>query len=182
MSNVIKNERYIPIKNYVISIIIVLAIILLTWYGFAWYKVLQENKVSTSYLVKEKVISNEITSLDKLDDVFGETPSNYFVYVSYTGNEQIYNMESDLGKIIKEYNLNDTIYFLNVTSLKEKNSNYIEEINQALKLEDKKITKIPTIIYYKDNVAVDIITRNDDNIMNVGDFQKLLDINKITKE
>lgn len=182
MSKVIKNERYVPLKNYVVSILIVCAIILLTWYGFAWYNVFKENKVSTSYLVKEKTISNEINDLNELDDVFSEAPASYYVYVSYTGSEDVYNMEKDLKSVIVDYNLSNSMYFLNVTSIKDKKG-YIDDINSALKLDgNKKISQVPTIIYYKDGVALDIINRSDNNIMNVGDFQKLLDVNKIEKE
>ena len=52
-----RNERVIPIKNYLISVLIIIGAILLTFYGFEWYKVIKEHKVSTSYLIKEKVIS-----------------------------------------------------------------------------------------------------------------------------
>ena len=181
MSKVVKNERYVPLKNYVIAFLIVCAIILITWYGFAWYNVFKENEVSTSYLVKEKIISNEIKSLNELEDVFLEAPSTYFVYVSYTGSKEVYNMEKDIKDLIIDYNLNDSMYFFNTTLIKD-NENYIEEINDALKLKDKKITKVPTIIYYKDSEVVDLISRNDSNIMNMGDFQKLLDRNNLTKE
>lgn len=181
MTEIKKNERYVPIKNYVIALFVVCAIILLTWYGFAWYKVFKENKVSTSYLVKEKIISNEIKSLDEVADIFSEVPESYYVYISYTGSEEVYNMERDLKDIIKEYNLNDSIYYLNVTDIKD-NENYIEDINASLNLESKKITQVPTIIYYNNGEVVDIIKRSDNNIMNVGDFQKLLDVNKVAKE
>lgn len=181
MTNVKKNERYIPTKNYILAAVIVVVIVFLTWYGFAWYNVLKENKVSTSYLVKEKVISNEIKNLNEVEDIFSEAPTSYYVYISYTGSEEVYNMEKDLKKVIIDYNLNDSFYYLNITSIK-KDKDYIDKINEAFKLEDKKITNVPTIIYCNDGKVVDIITRNDDNMMNVGDFQKLLDINKVTKE
>lgn len=181
MTKVKKNERYIPIKNYVLAVVVVAVIILLTWYGFAWYNVLKENKVATSYLVKDKVISNEIKSLEEVSDVFSEAPDTYYIYVSYTGSEEIYDMEKDLKKIINEYSLNDMMYYLNVTEIKEE-KDYIENINKALKLENKKINDVPTIIYYADGEVVDIVERSDDNIMNVGDFQKLLDVNKVAKE
>lgn len=181
MTNVKKNERYIPLKNYVLAAVVVVVMILLTLYGFAWYNVLKENKVSTSYLVKEKVISNEIQSLEEVSDVFLEAPNSYFIYISYTGSEEIYNMEKDLKKVINDYSLNDSVYFLNVTSIKDE-KNCIEEINKTLKLEDQKVSSIPTIIYYNEGKAVDIIERKDNNMMNVGDFQKLLDVNKVTKE
>lgn len=176
-----KNERYIPLKNYVLAAVIVVVIIALTIYGFAWYKVLQENKVSTSYLVKEKVISNEIQSLEEVSAVFSEPLDTYFLYISYTGSEEIYNMEKDLEKIINEYELNDKMYYLNVTSIKEED-NYLKKINDALSLEEGTVKSIPTIIYFYEGKVVDIIDRNDNNMMNVGDFQKLLDVNQVTKE
>lgn len=181
MTNVKKNERYIPIKNYVLAAVIVVVMILLTLYGFEWYKVLKENKVSTSYLVKEKIISNEINGLAEVNDVFSEAPTNYYLYISYTGSEEIYNMEKDLKEIINEYSLNDSMYFLNVSDIKDED-NYIDQINEALNLEDQKVKKVPTIIYYNDGKVVDIVERLDDNIMNVGDFEKLLETNKVAKE
>ena len=69
MTEIKKNERFIPLKNYIISGVIIIGAILLTFYGFEWYKVIKENKVSTSYLIKEKVISKEITDLDELESV-----------------------------------------------------------------------------------------------------------------
>lgn len=181
MTSVKKNERFIPIKNYVLAVVIVVVMILLTLYGFEWYKVLKENKVSTSYLVKEKIISNEIKGLNEVNDVFSEAPDNYYLYISYTGSEEIYNMEKDLKKVINDYSLNDSMYFLNVSNIKDE-EDYIDQINKALNLENKKVKKVPTIIYYNDGKVVDIIERLDDNIMNVGDFEKLLESNRVAKE
>lgn len=180
MTNIKENERFIPVKNYLIAAGIVVVIIALAWYAFAWYRVVKESKVSTSYLVKEKIISKEITDLNEVTDVFSEVPTSYFIYISYTGDEDIYNMEKDLQSVINEYNLNDSIYYINVTSIKD-DKDCIDKINEALSLNDTKITSIPTIIYYSNGKPVDIITRNDDNIINTGDFQKMLDVNHIEK-
>ena len=174
MAKVSKNERFIPIKNYIMAVVIVVAAVLLTMYGFSWYNVLREGRVSQSYLVKSKVISNEITSLREVNAIFAEVPEEYFIYISYTGSEEIYNIEKQLKKVINEYELNDKIYYLNVTSIKDE-QDYLDQINKSLKLEDE-ITQVPTIVYIKDGKVVDIIKRNDDNMMSVGDFQKLLDI------
>lgn len=181
MAEIRKNERFVPIKNYIIAVLIIAAIIGLAFYGFAWYKVIKENRISTSYLVKTKVITKEIDNIDELADVFSEAPASYFIYVSYTGNEKIYSLEKDLSKLIKEYNLNDSFYYLNVNKIKD-NENYINEINKALNLEDKVVKIVPTIIYYNDGKVVDIIYKEGNNMMNVGDFQKLLDANKVTKD
>lgn len=181
MAEVKKNERYVPMKNYFIAVIVVVGIILLTWYGFAWYKVIKESKVATSYLVSEKIISNEINGLEEVADVFSEVPNSYYVYISYTGNEEIYEMERDISSLIKDYNLSDHFYYFNITSFKD-DTNYLEEINEVFKLEDKKVENVPTIIYFKEGKAVNIINSEDKGIMNVGDFQKMLDINGASKE
>ncbi len=181
MAEIRKNERFVPLKNYIIAVLVIAAIIGLAFYGFAWYKVIKENRISTSYLVKNKVITKEIDNINELADVFSEAPSSYFIYISYTGNEKIYSLEKDLSKTIKDYNLNDSFYYLNINNIKD-NENYIDEINKALNLEEKKVKKVPTIIYYNDGKPVDIINKEDNNMMNVGDFQKLLDANKVTKD
>ena len=72
------------------------------------------------------------------------------------------------------------IYYINITSIKD-DDDYIEKINDSLELKDKKVTNVPTIIYFNNGEVVDLISRTD-SIMNVGDFQKLLDVNHIEKE
>ena len=162
MTEIKKNERYIPTKNYIIAFGVVIGILLLVWYCFAWYKVYKEDKVSTSYLIKNNIISNEIKDLNEIVDVFSEAPDEYYVYVSYTGDEEIFAMEKELAKIIKKYNIADQFYYLNVTG---------------------KIIRIPTIIYYKDGEVVKdgIISRKDNKMMTSADFQKILDKNNVKK-
>lgn len=178
----IKNERLIPVKNYIIVGVILLAIVLLVWYGMAWYKVYKEEKVSTSYLIKNNIISKEINDIKEINDVFSEVSDEYFVYISYTGNEEIYEMEKGLAKIIKKYDISEDFYYINVNDMKDKEG-YIEDLNKALGLKDNKIINIPTIIYFQDGEVLknNIINRNDDKMMTANDFQKLLDLNKIEK-
>ena len=182
MTEIKKNERYIPTKNYIIAFGVVIGILLLVCYCFAWYKVYKEDKVSTSYLIKNNIISNEIKDLNEIVDVFSEAPDEYYVYVSYTGDEEIFAMEKELAKIIKKYNIADQFYYLNVTGIKD-NSDYVNDINRALSLRNEKIIRIPTIIYYKDGEVVKdgIISRKDNKMMTSADFQKILDKNNVKK-
>ena len=52
--------------------------------------------------------------------------------------------------------------------------NYITRINNAFNTDE--IDKIPTILYYQDGELVYVVERDDDNMINSGDLQKLLDI------
>ncbi len=181
MATVKKNERFVPIRNYVVVVLVIIGIIALVWYGFSWHKVIQENRVSTSYLVKSKAVSNEMQSIEELKDVFSEAPAEYYLYISYTGSQEIYNMEKELTSLINDYKIGEEFYYLNVTDVK-KDKDYINKINDALGLKDNKVTSVPTIIYFKEGKAVDIIKKEGNNIMNIGDFQKLLDVNKVDKD
>lgn len=184
MTSIKKNERFVPIKNYVLAGVIVVVVILLAWYAFAWYKVVNENRISVSYLVKEKIISKEI-KLEEVSSVFAEPLSDYYIYISYTGSEDVYNMEKDIKSVINKYGINDKLYYLNVIDIKD-DDNYKDLINdtlsEVLDMNGKEVTSVPTIVYCSEGKVVDIIKRLDNNIMNVGDFQKLLDVNNIEKE
>lgn len=180
MTKIKKNETFIPVKNYILAAVIVVVIIGLTWYAFAWYNVVQENKVSTSYLVQEKIISKEITDLNEVNNIFSEAPDSYFVYISYTGDEQVYNMEKSLKSVIKSYNLSDNMYYLNVTSIKDED-NYMDKINESLGLTDRKVVKVPTILYFEEGKLVEMTDTKSDLLMTKSDFQKLIILSGIEK-
>ena len=180
MATVNKNERFVPVKNYVIVFLVAIGVIALVLYAFEWRNAIQKDRVSTSYLVKQKVISNEMKTLEELNDVFSEAPSEYFLYISYTGSEKIYKLEQELKVLIENYNLSEEFYYLNVTNIKN-GEGYMDEINKVLNLEDRKITSIPTIVYFVDGKAVDMVERKDNNMMNSGDFEHMLEANRIEK-
>lgn len=175
-------SKNVPGKNYFIALILFVGVILLTCYIFKWYEVFNNEKITKSYLVTSNVITNEINSIDELQDVFLETPSEYFLYLGYTNDEKVYNMEVDLKKVIKKYDLQDKFYYFNIDDLK-KNEQYIAELNSALNLNDEKITNIPTILYFKDHNIVKggIIHQDKNTIMQASDFEQLLEKMEINK-
>ena len=106
-----KNEKKIAPKRYVIALVLFIGVILLTIYIFKWYQVFNEKKITKSYLVSSHVISNEINSIDELSSVFTEAPSEYFLYIGYTNDKNVYDMEVGLKKIIRKYELQDQFYY-----------------------------------------------------------------------
>ncbi len=177
-----KNNRYIPTKNYVITLLIVIGSILLALYIFSWYQAFKKEQYAKSYLVSNNIVSNEITSIEELTSVLSETPNDYFLMISYTQDKDTYELEKDIAKIIEDYELKNYFYYFNISDINN-DDNYINDINKALNLKDNQVTKVPTIIFFQNKtVGKDgIIKRDDLKIMDAGDFQKLLDINNIIK-
>ena len=173
-------SKKISSKKYLIAALLFFGTILLTLYIFKWYEVINNKKITESYLISSKVISNEINSLDELEDVFSEAPSEYFLYISYVNDKNIYDLEVDLKKIIKSYNLQDKMYYLNV----DKDDNQIiRDLNQVLNLNDEIITSVPTIIYFKDNTVVNggIINKEENSLMQASDFEQMLEVLEVEK-
>ena len=177
-----KNEKKIAPKRYVIALVIFIGVILLTIYIFKWYQVFNEKKITKSYLVSSHVISNEINSIDELSSVFTEAPSEYFLYIGYTNDKNVYDMEVGLKKIIRKYELQDQFYYFNVDDIKSEDG-YIEKINNALNLKEEKINNVPTILYFKDNTLVSggIINKDEGSLMQASDLEQLLETMEIEK-
>ena len=117
-------------KNYLILVLITLIVVILTLYINAWIKTYKDNKISISPFsgVTEEVNINEIgLTLSEMNEVI--------LYVGYTNDKVIYEMEEKLLKYIKKRGL----------------------------IEDKKeeIKGIPILIYVKSGKADMIINSNN---------------------
>mgnify|MGYP000781898027 FL=1 len=155
----------------IIGIIIVLAVV--GFYIFRLQQARNEERLNSSYLISSGTVSLEIKNLDEVSQILLESPTEYFVLITYTGNEDTYSLEEGIKSIIDDYKLSDSFYYLNVESIMD-SDNYLTRLNNAFNTD--KITTVPIILYFKDGELVDTVTRDDDNIINAGDFQKLLDI------
>ena len=160
-------------KNFLIIIGILLILILVIFYIYRVNKVNTSEKYNTSYLVSTGTVSLEIKNLDEVSQILKESPTEYFILITYTGNKDTYNLETGLKTIIDKYKLNDSFYYINIKDILNED-NYLTRLNNAF--ETDKITKVPTILYYKDGKIKSLVHRDDNNIINASDFQKLLDI------
>lgn len=142
-----ETQRNIPLKNYIIIIIMFIAVILITLYVFKWYQIKKDEKVSQNYLVEKNLITNQTNKIDELNNVITENSSRLLLYISYRNSYKIYNMEQKYDYIFKDYNLSDIFYLFDITDIKANNKNYKNLINKYL---DINVDNYPVIIYYED--------------------------------
>lgn len=166
-------KQKISRNKILIGSAIVVVLILLGFYIYQWQKVKNQEKYMNSYLLDSGTVSLEIKNLDEVSQILTESPNEYFVLITYTGDKETYELEEDIKSIIDDYKLSDAFYYLNIKNLL-KEDNYLNRLNNAFNTD--KITAVPIILYYKDDVLIDTVSRVDDNIINAGDFQKILDI------
>lgn len=165
-------QQMISKKNIFIILGIILLLIILAIFIYRWQTMKNEEKWRSSYLISSGTLSLEIKNLDEIDQILSEPPTEYFVLITYTENEETYNLEVNIKDIIDKYKLSDSFYYLNVQSIMDQD-NYLTRLNNAFNTDQ--ISTVPIILYYKDGKLINTVTRNDNNIIKAGDFQKLLD-------
>lgn len=165
-----KSSKYIPAKNYIYGLLIFVAIILLVWYFISWYQVKQTEKLMTSYLVTSNTVNYEIKDITEIVQVLRESPSEYFVYISYTNNEDIYKLEKKLKKVIDNYGLKDEFYYINITDYMQNDSVYTDLNNT---FNTTRIKNAPCILYFKNNELEDVII-DKNSVFDINEFTELL--------
>ena len=171
-------KNNINFKKLFYFIIGFLLIIFLIWYIISWKNVKKEEKLMNSYLITSNTLSVEIKDLSETIQVLKESPSEYFVYISYTNDEKVYSFEKKLKKLIDNYNLKDEFYFVNVTNIKD-DENFYSEINNTFNT--KLINNIPCILHFKNNELKKVIYNKDLN-KTYTNFENLLKENEFDKE
>ena len=158
-----KNDRVIPKKNYFCLIIMIVAVVFVTFMIFEINKDYQNRKLETSYL--ENYISE--VKLEDLKNILTEPSSELFILVTKTNDEAVYNLESDLKKVIKRYDLRDNFIYIDYT----KSENNLNELNNVFGSELK---TIPALLYFKNGELAKSVDSSID-MLNSTDLEQILD-------
>ncbi len=158
----------LAMKKIVIILCVIVGIVLLTLYFKKWQEVREDEKYLSSYLISTNTVNLEMNDIKEINSVLSETPSSYFIYISYTKDKDVYNLEKKLKPLIDDYNLQNSFYYINVTNIKENNKDYKEDIAHELNIDKDKIKKVPIILYFKDGKLV------QNGVYNEREFEKLL--------
>lgn len=166
-----KENREVGIKNYILIFVISLGVILFAIYIFQWIKVYNTNKdIEESPLTKT---TYEI-QYEELNNVFAESSDDYFIFISYNNDKKVTKLEKKVKKFIIENNLENNMYYLNVTELKNQ-ENFISELNSKMNLVETKIKKLPAIVYYKDKKVEKVL----DDFKDLKELQEIVAHNEI---
>ena len=157
-----ENRRVVPKKNYLYLIIMFIMVVIITFSIVNIAKYYDEKKLENSYL---NGYITEVT-LEEVESVLTEPSSEMFIIVTEVNNENVYNFEKKLKKIIKSRDIRDNIIYII-----SKDDNDISELNKIL---NSNINSVPGIIYYKNGEYVTSIDGND-GLIDAGEFEQLLD-------
>lgn len=169
--------KFIPTKNYIYCAVFLVAAAFLCWYLISWNTIKTTEKYNVSYLISENTLTYEITDLKEIPRVLNEVPNEYFIYISYTNDEEVYRLEKGLKNIIDDYDIKDEVYYVNVTDIKESKTLY-NDLNNAFKT--NKITNVPCIIYYRNGDIISVVS-DKNKVFEASKFKDLLEENEFQK-
>ena len=120
MKKLEKFDRKIPVRNYLIVLVVSIIVIILVLYLRAFYLSYDTYKQSGSYFAYQRI--NEITK-DDFDFIISEATDN-ILFVGYNSKD-MYKVEKKLYKELKRANLLDKLLYWNVNDYL-KNNKYID--------------------------------------------------------
>lgn len=98
-------ERKIPLKNYIILLVIAVLFVFLVFYMRNWYNTTKVYYNGGSFVLD---VSTKINQ-EELNNFALENP-NFILYVSYGFNDDIKKFEKEMKKTIVKKNINNIVY------------------------------------------------------------------------
>ena len=157
--------KKIPNKNYYVVLIVSIIVIVLTLYIKSFY-LSYIDSIKNSSVFFDKSVSQ--INIDDLKYAVNET-SESFLYIGYTGDLRIYNLEKKIYSVFEDNNLLDELMYLNINDYKYKD--YIEKLKVAFP--NIEIGSAPMIVFIKDGEAIDIID-SDTSLIDVDSLNNML--------
>ncbi len=142
-------------KKYFILFIVLLVVIFLT--------MLVNNVIRNYNYVKadKSLLENFISkvNVNELDVALSEL-NETILYVSYNHDKNIVKLDRELLKKIKAYNLEDYVYYCNVTDRLEDNK-YIGDFISKTPNINGKLKMVPALIYFKNGEVIEVVNSTD---------------------
>lgn len=162
-------------RNYIKLGIILLVTIIIAVVIANLYHNYDNNKANKSY------ISKYVSSIQckDLSNAMLELSGQNYLYISYTGNKNIFEMEKRLRKVLKQNDLEDNFMFVDCSSdINEEN--HVSYLKNLLTVGNRELV-LPAIIYFKDVTPTDYID-SANGLIDEADFVQLLDQYEVNKK
>lgn len=148
-------KRDIPLKNYLILLVVAIVTVLIVFYLGSWYN------ASKEYYKNNSILSEYLSEIkgDEINSYLVDNPEVVIYYAS-SKDETIKSFENEFKKLIEQNEIKDEIIYINS---KDENNNLISNLNS---ISDKQIDSIiiPNLIYIKEGKISKILYSKETEI------------------
>lgn len=166
--------RKIPLKNYIIYMVVVIVTVAISFYIVALFnknKEYYENNSVLKDILSEIIIKKDLTIKENFNSYLLED-SDLIVYMSSGKNKNIKSFENEFKHYIINHKFENDIVYINLDNV-DKNfvNNFIDEFNSDEELKNYEIDiKQPMIIIFKDGKIYNIYNEKNQSIYNINLF------------
>ena len=162
--------REVPFKNYLILMIVCFLTIGIVVFASIMYKRAEQKSLETP------VISGVVPEIKKEDiDNYVIENDSFYLYIGSASDYNSREVEKDLIKYFNRRNIKGDTIFLNVTNENDLASFY-KDFNIKYVVNDySKLTNYPAFIIFKDGKVLDLVQRGENQKLNIGDIDRVLD-------
>ena len=159
-------ERTIPIKNYLILVVLFILTLGLVYYFYLWYITYEESKLNET--IMDRYL--EVINYNELNDYIIEN-RNAMIYTSVLEDNNIRKFEIKFKNTIVRNSLKEKLLYMDMTDIFKDKIKYTE-LRNTYQVNDYNITDVPCILVFKDAKLVDIysIKDNDYNTEYILDY------------
>lgn len=168
-----KNERIVPLKNYVWLGIILLVTCGALYYFYLWYTEYSNDRLYKPIL-DERLLEIKYNEID----AYVSENANVVVYASTLGNRTIRNFENKLYNLIDEYGIRERMVYLNVSGFADSEAIMHMLKNKYLVDGVSFLDSMPSILLFRDGVIEDVyfIKENNYSIIRLENYLKTMNV------
>ena len=167
-----KIDKKIPIKNYVILLVLFLFTFLLTYYIYRWYVVYSEYQNNIP-IIKDTLV--ELTE-EEMEHYISDS-STTTIYVCTASDTACRNFEKSFKKLVDKKSLKEYIAYVNISDIDDKG--FIDRFNSNHPYRKSILSKYPALIYFEDGEISDILQESATEKLTIEDVKQFLKRNKI---
>lgn len=170
-----KKMRSIPAKNYVILVVLFIAVIILVLYLCNLYHVYDEHQREIP------VIRDSLFEIqpDEIQHYVMENPTSVF-YMCTATDDACRSFEKDLKKLIEKEELQSAIIYVNLSNVNQ--SEFVDEFNSKYPYKISLKKNYPAFVVFEDGQVSSILQARRGDKLTISETENFIKLNKIQQE
>ncbi len=170
-----EEERKIPVKNYVILIVLFAAVIALVLYLCQLYRIYDEHQREIP------VIRDSLFEIqpDELEHYVMENPTTV-IYMCTAADEGCRDFEKEFKKLVEKDTLQESVIYLNLSDVKQ--DEFVSQFNDNYPYKRQLDVNYPAFVVFEDGKVKSILQADEDEKLNISDVEQFIKLNKIEDE
>lgn len=170
-----EEERVIPIKNYIILIVLFAAVIALVLYLCQLYNIYDEHQREIP-IIRDSLYEIQY---DELDHYVMENPTT-IIYMCTAADEVCRDFEKDFKKLVEQDELQESVIYLNLSNIKAKD--FVETFNNTYSYKRQLKVNYPAFVVFEDGKVKNILQADEDDELSISEVEQFIELNRIEDE